>query len=134
MSCGVPQGSILGPLLFLCYINDIYKCSTIIKFILFADDTTLLFSAKSLDALFATVNKELILISDWFKANKLSLNTNKTNLIIFRSKIPNNAESQIKFDNSPIANVTCAKFLRVEIDSELNWKKHISTIQKKYSA
>ena len=75
---GVPQGSILGPLLFLIYINDIYKSSDILNFILFADDTNLFFSHKDIKHLFNTVNIELAKIQEWFKANKLSLNTGKT--------------------------------------------------------
>jgi len=66
---GVPQGSILGPLLFLCYINDLHNCSPLIKYLLFADDTTLLFSAKTIEDLFQTINLELTTVTCWFLAN-----------------------------------------------------------------
>ncbi len=77
IKCGVPQGSILGPLLFLLYINDIVKSSSILQFIIFADDTNLFFSSKNFIDLARTVNAELVKLSDWFCANKLSLNVKK---------------------------------------------------------
>lgn len=72
--CGVPQGSVLGPLLFLLYINDICSCSTKLGFYLFADDTNLLYSHKNLKILERTVNNELTNVYDWLTSNKLSLN------------------------------------------------------------
>ena len=72
IQCGVPQGSILGPLLFLIYVNDIINSSSILYFIMFADDTNVLFSHKNLPELVATLNSELSNISSWFKCNNLS--------------------------------------------------------------
>ena len=83
--CGVPQGSILGPLLFLIYINDIHNSSSKFNFFLFADDTNLLYSDKNLRTLENIVNKELENISDWLFANKLSLNIAKSNFVIFHT-------------------------------------------------
>ena len=74
ITCGVPQGSILGPLLFILYINDIVRVSTSMKFILFADDTNLLLHNTDLSNLFCHSNLEIQKISDWLKINKLSLN------------------------------------------------------------
>ena len=83
VACGVPQGSVLGPLLFLLYINDISASSSKFEFFLFADDTNLLYKDKSLPLLESIVNEELINVCDWLLANKLTLNAKKSNYVIF---------------------------------------------------
>ena len=77
ISCGVPQGSILGPLLFLLYVNDMPLVCKQLLFILFADDTNILYSNSDVVQLTNTVNTELAILSDWFKASMLSLNVQK---------------------------------------------------------
>ena len=83
ISCGVPQGSILGPLLFLLYVNDLAQLSNMIRPIMFADDTNLFYSHKDINLLFRIINEELVKTSNWFKANKLSVNADKTKYTFF---------------------------------------------------
>ena len=82
IKCGVPQGSILGPLLFILYVNDITNTTSLFEIILFADDTTLLYSHPEISSKIDPINKELNEISNWFKANKLSVNASETNYTI----------------------------------------------------
>ena len=81
--CGVPQGSILGPLLFLIHVNDLFKVSNRLMEVMFADDKNLFLSHKNIDTRFAIMNVELENISTWFKSNKLSLNVDKTKWSLF---------------------------------------------------
>ena len=138
--CGVPQGSVLGPLLFLLYINDIYKSSSLFAFYLFADDTSIILANNNLKELESLVNRELGNVNEWLKVNKLSLNIKKSNFVIFRPRqknIPFIPRIRI-FD--PMTN-TCAnlemkdyvKYLGLMIDSNLSWKYHIEAICHKIS-
>ena len=83
---GVPQGSVVGPILFILYINDIQFCSTLISFVLFADDTNILYSHKCLKTLNKIIQLELDKITNWLNVNKLSINAEKTKFVLFRSK------------------------------------------------
>ena len=83
VTCGVPQGPILGPLLLLIYVNYLPSASNLLNTILFADDTNLFFEHKDINVLFLTVNRELQNINEWFLSNKLSLNVKKTKFSIF---------------------------------------------------
>ena len=125
--CGVPQGSILGPLLFLLYINDLHKASKIIKPIMFADDTNFFYSHMNIKTLFDTVNKELV--NEWFKANKLSLNTKKTEYTFFhklskKGKIPL-LLPKLKINGILIRRSNQIKFLGIVIDENITWNDHI---------
>ena len=132
---GVPQGSVLGPLLFLIYINDIYYSSDKMTFSLFADDTNLLYADKNLRSLENVVNTELFKIYNWLTANKLSLNIKKSNFIIFHSyqKRLDYAVDLKLYDSHPNTFVSLApknyfKYLGVFMDSNLTWKYHIEYI------
>ena len=86
VTTGVPQGSILGPLLFLLYINDIENCSDILSFVLYADDTNAFYSNSCLKTLSSTMQNEMNKVVKWLNANKLSINSSKTKFVIFKSK------------------------------------------------
>ena len=140
VSCGVPQGSVLGPLLFLLYVGDIQYCSRKLKFFLFADDTNVLYSHENLKTYELIVNIELNNLFNWLTANKLTLNRNKSNFVIFRPyRRRLNYLSQVNiFDNEETKNVTlerknCIKYLGLLIDENLSWKNHIHTLTTKIS-
>ena len=130
IKCGVPQGSILGPFLFLIYINDIVNSSSILKFTLFADDTTIFFSSKPSPALQGTFNTELNNVNNWLNCNKLSLNIDKSCYLKF-SLLPPSSNITLKMANKPLLKKRVTKYLGVLIDDKLLWKDHIQHINLK---
>ena len=125
IKCGVPQGSILGPLLFIIYMNDICNVSELLYTIMYADDTSVIMSGNDLESLIQSVNSELCLLNTWLKANKLSLNVNKTYYLIFhRARIKVDNDNSIRMNDSIINSASHLKYLGVIIDSKLNWVPH----------
>ena len=134
IQCGVPQGSILGPLLFLLFINDLCNLPLSMYPLLFADDTTLLCSSSNVNNLIDTVNHDLDVLSKWFSTNKLLLNVKKTQFMLFSlNNAVLNRNVHIAIDNCAINRVTSTKFLGVIIDCKLTWSEHITHVSKKVS-
>ena len=121
---GTPQGSCLGPLLFLIFCNDLYKNLEFADCIQFADDTTLYFGHTSKNFVLCCLEHDLKIISDWFKANKLTLNVEKTVFMIFHPK-GKKLNEQIAFENKTIKNSHETKFLGIWLNDNLSWESHI---------
>ena len=128
----VPQGSLLGPILFNIYINDIIKSFQHLKSILYADDSCLYSSNKNICTLLANINSDLSLIEKWLGANKLTLNINKSHYIIFKNRktLPNDI-GQLVIGGQNLERVSDTDFLGVVLQDNLSWKKHIQKVNKK---
>ena len=145
MRYGVPQGSVLGPLLFLIYINDLHNAIKFSTVHHFADDTNLLISDASIKTIQIQMNLDLKQLCKWLKANKISLNASKTEVLIFRHKnkpimyrknpgeILRPWDIKIKIDGKKIEPSRYVKYLGVLIDSHLNWNFHIDELSTKLS-
>ena len=129
---GVPQGSTLGPLLFLIYINDIVNCSNILKFILFADDTTVLYENININDLNNVLSQEIDKVMKWFSANKLLINLSKTNTMLFSNK-RGNPKLHVCIEDTLLEEKQNITFLGVIIDNKLQWRDHIKLVCSKIS-
>ena len=138
-ACGVPQGSVLGPLLLLLYVNDLCRSSDKLSFYLFADDTNLLYADRDINSLERVINAELSKVQEWLVANKLTLIDKKSNFVIFHpyQKLDRDVILKIfDIDNNEFVLLdqkTYMKYLGILIDSNLTWKYHISYITSKIS-
>ena len=132
VNIGVPQGSTLGPLFFLLFINDMKNCSELLKFIQFADDTTLLFSSTNIEQLNNILESEGNKVIKWLNANKLIINLTKTNCMLFSNK-RGDPQIKVKLNNTELEAKKEATFLGVIIDNKLTWKPHVKHISNKIS-
>lgn len=130
ISCGVPQGSILGPILFLLYINDISNALPFFNYTLFADDTSLFMKHRNKQELFKKTNVNLTCVCDWLIANVLSLNVMKSNFLFFSNEdhidVPN-----VEILGKGLARKKSVKYLGILIDDKLSWDVHIKSVTSK---
>lgn len=127
----MPQGSILGPLLFLLYVNDITKCGISGNLQLYADDTVIYYHSTSLSDLESQMNVDVSILANWLRINKLSLNIKKTHYLTFGNKdyVPMN----ITLGTEKLQNIEVTKYLGLLIDSKLSWNSHVDHVKSKIS-
>ena len=133
LQCGIPQGTILGPLLFLLYINDLPNCLTNSYPRMYADDTHLTYADKDVNIIQSCLNEDLLNISKWLIANKLTLNMSKTEFMLIGSRQKLNtltASPVLNINGTPLNQVSTSKSLGVLIDANLTWGSHIERLAK----
>ena len=137
LSCGVPQGTILGPLLFLLYINDLPNCLSNCEPRMYADDTHLTYAGDNADNIQLHLNQDLENVHNWLRANKLTLNMTKTEFMLIgsRQRLSTLTESpKFAINDFQVSQVTTAKSLGVTIDDRLDWSGHIEKVTKKVAS
>ena len=137
ITCGIPQGSILGPLLFTLYINDLPNCLKHTTPRMFADDTSLTAAGETLSEVEKRANEDLRNVHNWLSANKLNLNIAKTEYVLIGSRHRINSldiQPSINIDKQSVKRVKHSKVLGVQIDEHLDWTKHIESIAGKISS
>ena len=138
VSCGVPQGSNLGPLLFLLYVNDLPNCLKNCTPFMYADDTNLTVHGNTAKDLELKLNSELNNVHKWLITNRLTLNVEKTEYMLVGSRqklanLSNLSEIKVSIDNNEVERVSNTKTLGIIIDGNLKWKEHIDSASKKIS-
>ncbi len=135
LSCGVPQGSILGPLLFVTFINDITQSISECKIVLYADDTIILFASNNPDIIKEKLEQDLMNANRWLKSNKLNLNISKCKWMMFGTarKLRHAKATDISIGDVPLEKVQTYKYLGMWMDSQLNWHHHLDKMRAKIS-
>jgi hypothetical protein len=133
VTVGVPQGSILGPLLFLIYVNDLVKCPLQSEIVLYADDTVLYCSGKNVHELELQLNDDLSVVSHWFNRNLLTINTSKCKFMVFGStrKLNNIETVDIYINRSTLDRTDKFKYLGIIFNQSLTWHDHVDYLVKK---
>ena len=131
---GVPQGSILGPLFFLVYINDLKSCLRSTFPVLYADDTNIFISGRDIDTMTVLFNNDLASLGEWLRSNRLSLNLSKTHSMIFSTnRALRDSTLSLLMNGAIIDTVKTTTFLGVKIDNALTWSDHIAHVARKVS-
>ena len=132
VKCGTPQGSVLAPLLYLIYVNDMYSCTCETTPIFYADDTTLISFQNSENDVVNSINRDLAQVNEWLICNKLTLNSGKSKFIMFeRKKKKEGCDLHVAINDDKIKRVSTTKFLGILINEKLSWKEHMMKILSK---
>ena len=126
-----PQGSCLGPLIFLIFVNDLHLHLQHSDCMQFTDDTTLVFTHRNLNYLRYSIESELLTIHDWFNANKLTLNADKSSYLLYHNQKQPLPNFKIVLNGTEIPRTRYAKFLGVWLDDKLKWDMHINKLANK---
>lgn len=130
---GVPQGSVLGPLLFILYINDFGSVLKYCSCKFFADDTSIYISGKNINEILWKLNSDLKNVSNWLNINKLKINVEKTVYMVIKNKLSDNNETNVIINNTKLKQVSETKYLGIIIDDKLDFKKNLEYVIKKMS-
>ena len=131
LKCGVPQGRILGALLFLIYINDLLSCLTSCQPRMYADDTHIIYADVDVNSIQLNLNHDLGDVNKWLISNKVTLNTAKTECMLIgsRKKLSTlSSQPELSIDIVPIEKVTSVKSLGIFIDENLRWQTHMDKL------
>ncbi len=133
---GVPQGSIMGPLMFNMYVNDLPDVNTKSRIVMYADDTAIVFTDSDPRSIQTALNQDLALVKNWLDENKLTLNAKKTKFMVFgtRRRLKKCRNIRINLENEEIERVETFKYLGVWLDEVLNFNAHVEKLSKKISS
>ena len=137
LTCVNPQGTILGPLLFIVYKNDLPNCLTNVQYRMYADDTHLTFANNNVAHPELALNEDLAKVNEWLMVNNLTLNKSKMEFMLIGSRQRLQTfytPPSLFIDNAPIHQVVSTKSLGVQVDENLSWNVHIDNVAKKIAS